>query len=132
MGRKRRRDVEKERFWRGIIDGHAGSGLSIREYCGRRGVSEPSFFAWRCELARGDAQSARQSKSTQKLARARAARDSRTQPRFAQLQIASAELQNGAAVIEIVLPDGVCVRVHHGVSRQTLGEVLAALEPRPC
>ena len=54
-GRARGRNGEKERFWRQVVEGHAGSGLSVRQYCTDRGVSEPSFFAWRRELAQRDA-----------------------------------------------------------------------------
>jgi hypothetical protein len=54
-GIARRGNQEKEQFWRRIVTGQAGSGLSIRRYCSERGVNEPSFFAWRKELARRDA-----------------------------------------------------------------------------
>jgi hypothetical protein len=37
-----------------------------------------------------------------------------------------------AAVVEIYLGDGRMVRVGCGIDRQTLREVLAALEVRPC
>jgi hypothetical protein len=33
------------------------SGLSIRAYCARHGLSEPSYYAWRAEIARRDAES---------------------------------------------------------------------------
>jgi len=41
---------DRESYWRGIIGGHAGSGLSIVAYCRRAGVSEASFFQWRNRL----------------------------------------------------------------------------------
>jgi hypothetical protein len=47
---------ERERFWRKLVAGQARSGVSIREWCDRRGVSEPSFYFWRRELARRKAQ----------------------------------------------------------------------------
>lgn len=40
----------RESYWRGIISGHAGSGLSIVAYCRRVGVSEACFFQWRNRL----------------------------------------------------------------------------------
>lgn len=45
-------DLERERFWRSVVEGWSASGLSIREWCRRRQVSEPSFYAWRRELNR--------------------------------------------------------------------------------
>lgn len=49
------RSSAKERFWRELIAGQAGSGLSVRAWCLRQEVSEASFYAWRRELARRDA-----------------------------------------------------------------------------
>ena len=43
---------KRERFWRKLVAGQAQSGVSIREWCDRHGVSEPSFYFWRRELAR--------------------------------------------------------------------------------
>ena len=40
----------RESYWRGIISGHPGSGLSIVAYCRRVGVSEACFFQWRNRL----------------------------------------------------------------------------------
>jgi transposase-like protein len=54
--RKQRRNAEKERFWRGQVRGHAKSGLSVRAWCHEHQLSEPSFYAWRRELAERDAE----------------------------------------------------------------------------
>ena len=43
----RKKNTEKELYWRELVDRQAGSGLSIREYCAKEGISQPSFFAWR-------------------------------------------------------------------------------------
>ncbi len=37
-GRTRRRNEEKEQFWRAVLRGHASSGLSVRQYCSKRPV----------------------------------------------------------------------------------------------
>lgn len=37
--------------WREIIAAQPASGLSITAYCRGRGISQPSFFAWRHRLA---------------------------------------------------------------------------------
>ena len=36
--------------WRTIIQEHQASGLPVAQYCRERGVSQPSFFAWRRRL----------------------------------------------------------------------------------
>lgn len=124
-GRVRRRSEAKEQFWRQIVEAHAGSGLSVRRYCSDRGITEPSFFAWRKELARRDAA------AKEKRARTASTNQSPAPIRFAQLQIASGELA-GAACLEIVLPTGVRIRVPRGACRDTLSDVLGVLERHPC
>lgn len=51
-----KRSVEKEQFWRLVLDEHRRSGLSVRAFCQREGVSEPSFYAWRREIRQRDAE----------------------------------------------------------------------------
>jgi hypothetical protein len=46
------RSSARERFWRRIVAKQPTSGLSIRDWCDLQSVSEPSFYAWRRELAR--------------------------------------------------------------------------------
>ncbi len=52
-----KRSVEKEEFWRLVLNEHAASGLSIKAFCKRAAVSEASFYFWRRELAIRDEQS---------------------------------------------------------------------------
>lgn len=52
----RQRDAGRERFWRKMLQRQAGSGLSVRAFCRREGLTEPSFYAWRRTIARRDAQ----------------------------------------------------------------------------
>lgn len=125
------RNLEKERFWRQVVKGQAGSGLSIRQYCADRGVSQPSFFAWRRELTRRDSATSKQGKSSLKRAKPKSKRQPPVPQRFAQLQIAPVELTGGAC-IEIVLPAGTRVRVPRGACPATLQNVLVALECRTC
>lgn len=49
-----KRSAEKEAFWRMAIEEQAGSGLSVREFCRREGIAEPSFYTWRREIRRRD------------------------------------------------------------------------------
>lgn len=44
------RNAEREAFWRGEVASHTASGLSVRRFCQERGLSEPSFYAWRRTL----------------------------------------------------------------------------------
>ena len=53
------RNLEKEQFWRLVLDEHRKSGLNVREFCRREAISEPSFFGWRKKIQErdGDAES---------------------------------------------------------------------------
>jgi len=46
----RRVDEGKRAQWRKLIAEAARSGTSIREFCRRRRVTEPQFYAWRARL----------------------------------------------------------------------------------
>ena len=54
-GRGPRRDAAKEQLWRRHVRRQAKGRRSVRDYCAARGISEPSFYAWRRELAQRDA-----------------------------------------------------------------------------
>lgn len=56
MSERSSRSLAKEAYWRGHVDAQASSGDSIRGYCRRHGLSEPSFHSWRRELDKRDAQ----------------------------------------------------------------------------
>ena len=118
-----RRDPTKEKFWRGMIRGQAGSRFSVRAWCYRHGHKESAFYWWRTELARRD--------TAQRQGKPR-----RTKSSFVPVRIAAAsaltDSSSAEARIEIVLPDQRRVQVIGRVDRETLGEVLAVLEARPC
>lgn len=103
---KRRRNAVKEKFWRRAVEDWRSSGLSVRAYCAQAGHSEPSFYVWRRELQRRDRLAA-----------------STSVPTFVPVQV----LAEPGAAIEIVLSQGVVVRVRSGFDRQTLQDVIAIL-----
>jgi hypothetical protein len=131
MGVRRwRRDRGKERTWRRRLREWRHSGLSVREFCDGRGLSEPSFYAWRRELAKRDGESTCRGAGAVK-GRARAPR---VAGRFLRVQVvADAALESGAdRCLEVDLPTGVRLRIPPGFDPRTLADVLAALEARAC
>ena len=50
----RRRDAERESFWRGALARHAASGLSVAAFCRREKLSQPSFYSWRRTIPQRD------------------------------------------------------------------------------
>jgi len=53
------RDPSLERQWRGRLDRCQASGLSIREFCERHGLTEATFYFWKRELRIRDQASAK-------------------------------------------------------------------------
>jgi transposase-like protein len=102
------RSPERERFWREAVAGHKKSGLSVRAFCAQRGVSEPSFYAWRRELSQRD-----------RAAMTPAAT-------FVPVQVVA------DAVVEVVLLSGVVVRVPPATDASAVARLVAALGVAPC
>lgn len=50
------RNLAKEQLWRDRLARQVRSGLTVREFCRREGLPEPSMYGWRRELARRDAE----------------------------------------------------------------------------
>ena len=104
MAAAKARDSGLERRWRERMAQFARSGLSIRAFCARHRISEPSFYAWRRELAERDRSSA-----------ADAA------PTFVPVTVVP------SAAIEVSLPGGVTVRVPAGSDEVLAVRLVAAL-----
>ncbi len=45
-----KRSVEKERFWRAMVEEQRQADTSARAFCREKGISEPSLYAWRKKL----------------------------------------------------------------------------------
>jgi transposase-like protein len=114
-----RRDRSKEEFWRRMIRQQAGSGLSVRDWCGRHSLSEPSFYWWRRRLAR-----------TGRPARKPGRRKTDT-PQFVPVRVTADQAGPASSrldCIEIILPGKQRVSVLGAVDRQALADVLAVLD----
>lgn len=111
MAHGRARDQVKERQWRRWIVEWRASGLSVRAFCDRRGLTTPSFYAWRRVLER---------RAAEKVA-------------FVPVQVVADAVQAPASALEVVLADGRTVRVAPGFDAATLRQLLAVLrEEGPC
>lgn len=113
------RSVEKEAYWRRMLDEQRQSGLSVRAFCRARSISEPSFYAWRRALAARDA------------ARTGAG-NRRGKQRLIPVNIVSAQREPVLPVavaenarLEIVTPGGFTLRFAADASSDTLARVLA-------
>lgn len=135
---KGQRDQTKERHWRRMVRDWRRSRLSVREFCDWQALSEPSFYAWRREIALRDREAAAVPggsalSSDRKAVRQRATATPR--PAFVPVQVVPDEPRGtpaGERWLELCLPSGVQLRVPPGFDRRTLADVLAALEHQPC
>ena len=108
-----KRDADKQAFWQLAISEQRRSGLSVRGFCRREGLSEASFYSWRRTLAE----------------RASEAKEA-NEPSFVQVTSAASEPQSPAAAassLEVVLPGGAVVRVPMGFDAALLRQVVEVL-----
>ena len=131
----------RERFWRGAIRKRERSGLTIRAFCEREGLTESAYHFWRRRLLISDGVVDRTSSPRRRTVKADV--EARSVPTFASLTLgqASSEAAGVSSVaspmpIEIVLRDNVRVRVAGGVNltllHQVLHQVLDLMERRGC
>jgi transposase-like protein len=119
-------DRGKQQLWLGRVQRWQRSQLTVRAFCVRHQFSEPNFYAWRRLLTeRGLLAPASTVAAAQPNTDA-----SPTTPLFV-----SATLADTATTphpLEILLPDGVTVRVTAGFDATTLRQLLALLREQPC
>ena len=110
MAHGRARDERKERQWRRRIGEWQASGLSVRAFCERHGLTVASFYAWRRVLRRRAAEKAP----------------------FVPVQVVADAVPTQTSALEVILTDGRAVRVAPGFDAATLRQLLDVLEGRPC
>jgi hypothetical protein len=94
--------ISKDDQWRDRIAEQERSGLSVKQFCKERGVSEYSFYTWRKRLAKKEP------------------------VRFALVNREAAG-QEPATALELVLMSGERLRIGNGVNAATLRTVVEAL-----
>jgi hypothetical protein len=86
------------------------SGLSVRDFCSRENLSEPSFYSWRRTLAQRDAQPT-------------------AAPPFIPVHVLPA---TPPLTLELLLRSGHTLRVPAGFDADQLRAIVAALEAAAC
>ncbi len=108
MAQGKSRDPRKEQQWRRWIQQWQHSGLSVRAFCARHDLAEPSFYAWRRQLQQRQAPA-----------------------RFVPVRVVPDEEPAAAGSVEVVVAGGRRVRVAPGFDPATLRQLLAVLEEVP-
>jgi hypothetical protein len=109
MAQGKPRDLRKEHEWRQWIHLWQKSGLSVRAFCIRHGLAQPSFYAWRREIRQRDAATVS----------------------FVPVHVVPDVQPDPASRFEVVLAGGRTLRVAPGFDAATLRQLLAVLEEVP-
>jgi len=102
----RRPDPALPDLWRQRLQRFERSGLSAVAFCAKEGVSVPSFYAWRRRLLRPPIETA--------------------------ARLVPVRLFPAAAPVEILLPDGLVLRLAAGCDLDFVRALVATLGERPC
>lgn len=115
----RKKTGQKEVHWRTVLKRQAGSGLSIRQFCLREGISPPSFYAWRRKLRKG-------ARGEPELRESRRRSDAPPDGR----EFISLRVVDAVSSLEVIHPRGCRIRVTGDVDRSALQRVLDVLDER--
>jgi transposase-like protein len=139
--RIRHGDPQRQRYWEEMVRRCREGGQSVRAFCRAEGLRESAFYFWRRELMRrSQLDAGRDSPSQKPVLRSSKRSPPRhvPAPSFLPMHLAERRAAETVHGVEIILGQGrapaerVAVRVQAGFDRQTLVDVLAVLEGRPC
>jgi hypothetical protein len=128
MPRPEWRDPAKERYWRRLLGQWRRSGQTGRDFCAELQLSEPSFYAWKREIARRDQEGVARSKPKPEASPRRSA--AAALPAF--LPVTMDAAASAAPALEIVVAHGRVLRVRLGFDADVLRQLLAVLEEPSC
>src|SRR5260370_6447396 len=98
------RDPRKEQQWRCWIQQWHRSGLSVRDFCARQALAQPSFYSWRRTLQQRDA------------------------ARFVPVRVVADEQPAHRQGVEVVLAGSRTLRVVPGIAAPTILCLIALLD----
>ena len=113
MPKTRRRQADRDQFWRDAITAWKESGQSVTAFCAARGLGESTFFAKRRELAR------------------RNLSPNAPAPPAPNMSFAAVRLISDPTA-EIVVPGGLVLRVPVGADPAAVARLVLALRGAPC
>jgi hypothetical protein len=129
MPKPERRDPAKERYWRRMLLQWQRSGQTGRDFCAAHGLREPSFYAWRREIARRDQEG---TAPTKRPTRSVVPNPSvhAPLPTFVKLTVDAGAV--APPTLEVVVAHGRRVRIAPGFDAEVLRQLLRVLEEPSC
>lgn len=118
-----KRSVNKEELWRLLVEEQRQCGLSIRAFCRRKAISEPSFYAWRKELQKRDAERTADGGSNGRLIPVEVIRST--------CEKATPSSDDVKTPLEICTPGGFTLRFGHDTTLETIARLLDVIAQSP-
>jgi hypothetical protein len=118
---KRKQSDEKVQFWRRLLEEQPRSGMTVKAFCQQNRVSVPSFYSWRRKIEQHDSSVSRNQDCDHGAlvpVKVVAAVEQQPSDDFCRVDY-----------IEIITPAGFTLRVHRDLSTESIGRLLAAIEP---
>jgi len=130
QGHEKRRDVEKEDYWRKVIRQAARSGVSIRPFCQGRRLKESQFYWWQRELPARPARPGKERHQARTFGSGRRGQATRHSGQATFGLVIEDGGDSGSAGIELGLRDGRRLQIGKAVDKETLRTVVGVLEER--
>jgi len=113
-------DSGKERRWLDLVQRWRQSRLTVRAFCERRGLSEPSFYGWRRVLRQRG------------LIHEDGSPVEVSTPAFVKVTVDPGAVSATPSAIDLVLPQGRLLRVRPGFDPELLRQLVRLLEEPAC
>lgn len=137
------RDLRKEEYWRGIFRQHRRSGLTIRDFCRKQGLTEPLFYAWRREVKRRDQPSVGARLRIRRASRPTSASSVRSSPlktvkpkshgaAFVPIRLSDVARSPSSEAVECHLPSGTVLRCPPSMEPAAVAALVRAWEQGRC
>ena len=111
MSKEQKPDTDQHQFWQMVLETFKSSGLSVRQFCQKEGLSEASFYTWRKKLTKSDESAEDEQKNASSSA-------------FIEVSMP----KNDPAALELVLSSGNTLRISSGADSTTLNDVISVLK----
>ncbi len=135
MGDRRMQKEGRAAFWRAVMEAFKTSGMTVAVFCKQEGLTASSFYLWRKQLARTDADSSQGAKAKVKpvkpTGRAKLSRQRNGNEPFGFVEVASLG-GHAPSGLTISFPGEVSIAAAPSCDVELLRQAVMILSERPC